>query len=341
MGKTLRELKEELAQLEIAIRLARDREGQKSRRSRKEGPGPTRQIATAIWSDRVPASLRRRVRHALAKLPGPGGWEAPDYRERVFAAIRNVAKAWGGKCVSVAYDGHKQPIEFECADGHRFPMLIHMVRNGSWCQACAYERATIHSLEEARALAAQRGSQCLSTRYDKLRSKLQWRCAAGHEWSASLEGALKGDWCRVCHFTRIKPQQEIIERTAAERGGRCLSAYIDKETALEWQCAEGHTWSAPWFRVSKGQWCHRCAVKARTRTIDDLRQVAQSRGGRCLSTSYLGVHEKHEWECMDRHVWHATANSIWRGSWCPECAWESRRMARNRRKDKGQAPILV
>lgn len=45
-------------------------------------------------------------------------------------AIRNVAKAWGGKCVSAAYDGHKQLVEFECTAGHRFPMLIHMVRNG-------------------------------------------------------------------------------------------------------------------------------------------------------------------------------------------------------------------
>jgi hypothetical protein len=47
----------------------------------------------------------------------------------------------------------------------------------------------------------------------------------------------------------------MIEMTAAERGGRCLSTYVDKETGLEWQRAEGHTWSAPWFRVSKGQWC--------------------------------------------------------------------------------------
>jgi hypothetical protein len=175
--KTLRELKQELTQLEIAIRLAGDRESRRARRREMTGPGPTRQIATAIWSERVPASIPRRVRHALAKLRGPGGWEAPDYRERVFAALRDVATAWGGKCVSAAYDGHKQPLDFECADGHHFPMLIHMVRNGSWCQACAYERATIHSLDEAHKLAARRGGERLSTHYDNLRSKLMWRCA--------------------------------------------------------------------------------------------------------------------------------------------------------------------
>jgi hypothetical protein len=46
----------------------------------------------------------------------------------------------------------------------------------------------------------------------------------------------------------------------------------------------GHTWLAPWFRVSKGQWCHQCAVKARTRTIEQMQEFALLRGGHCLST---------------------------------------------------------
>ncbi|TCK32028.1 hypothetical protein B0G84_9160 [Paraburkholderia sp. BL8N3] len=114
-----------------------------------------------------------------------------------------------------------------------------------------------------------------------------------------------------------------------------------KETPLEWQCAEGHIWKAQWFRVKKGQWCHRCAVTARTRTIEQMQEVANSRGGRCLSTAYPGVHGKLDLECGKGHTWKATVNSVWRGSWCPECAWESRRLARNRRRSKGSVPIMV
>ncbi|WP_341312404.1 hypothetical protein WN982_13035 [Paraburkholderia sp. IMGN_8] len=256
-------------------------------------------------------------------------------------AIRALAHAWGGQCLSKAYEGHKVPLVFECAVAHRFPMLMHGLRLGHWCHACAYDRATIYSLDDARAIAAERGGRCLSRSYLNSREKMRWRCEAGHTWSACLEQVLRGDWCQACHFERIKPRQDDIERAAAERGGRCLSAYIDKETPLQWQCAEGHTWFAPWFRVSKGQWCHLCAVKARTRTIEQMQDLAQSRGGRCLSTVYPGPHGKIEWQCGKGHAWHATVNSVWRGSWCPECAWESRRMARNRRRSKGAVPILL
>ncbi|MDT8840352.1 hypothetical protein ParKJ_23275 [Paraburkholderia fungorum] len=298
-------------------------------------------VASAAWSPRVPAQTRRRVQRALKGLCGLGSTAAFGYRERVFSGVRKVALAWGGSCVSATYDGYKVPLEFECAAGHHFPLSITVLRRGGWCQACHYGRATVHSIEEARQLAAQHGGLCLSASYEHTRAKLRWRCAAGHQWQATFEGVLRGDWCQTCHFERIKPRHEDIERAAVERGGRCLSAYVDKETPLDWQCAEGHTWSAPWFRVSKGQWCHRCAVIARTRTIEQMQDLAKSRGGLCLSTAYPGAHGKLELECGKGHTWKASVNSVWRGSWCPECAWESRRMARRRRRSKGAVPILL
>jgi hypothetical protein len=295
----------------------------------------------AAWSPRVPATIRKRVQRVLATLPGPGGSGAPDYRVRTFAGVQNLANAWGGTCLSAGYEGHKVPLDFACAAGHRFSMLMHGLRLGHWCQACAYDRATIYSLDDARAVAAERGGRCLSRRYHNSREKMRWRCESGHTWAASLEQVLHGDWCQACHFERIKPRQEDIERAAIERGGCCLSAYVDKETPLQWQCAEGHTWFAPWFRVSKGQWCHLCAVKARTRTIEQMQELAQSRGGRCLSTVYPGAHGKIEWQCAKGHVWHASVNSVWRGSWCPECAWASRRMGRRQKQGKNLVPIMV
>jgi hypothetical protein len=297
-------------------------------------------VPSAAWSQLVPAQTRTLVQRAIEEMLRLDIYAA-DYGERAIVAIQNIGRAWGGQCLSPDYEGSKVPLGFECAAGHRFQLSIVVLRRGGWCQACHYTRATVHSIDEARTLAAQHGGLCLSTSYQNGRAKLRWRCAAGHEWRANFEGVLRGDWCQACHFERIKPRQEDIERAAVERGGRCLSAYVDKETSLDWQCAEGHTWSAPWFRVSKGQWCHRCAVKARTRTIEQMQDLAKSRGGRCLSTAYPGVHGKLELECAKGHLWKATVNSVWRGSWCPECAWESRRMARNRRRSKGAVPIRL
>lgn len=55
-------------------------------------------------------------------------------------------------------------------------------------------------------------------------------------------------------------------------------------------------------------------------TIEDLYAVAAERGGKCLSTEYLGAHAAHDWECAKGHQWTASWNNIQKGSWCPTCA---------------------
>ena len=292
----------------------------------------------AAKSPRVPESTRLQVQGAIDNLPGPGGSAAPQYRVRVLAAIQSVAGAWGGRCLSHTYEGHKTRLEFECAAGHRFSMRIQGLRSGHWCRACANQRVRVYSIDDARATAAIHGGQCLSPHFENSLSKLQWQCAAGHTWHASLSSVSRGNWCRACHLETIRPTQAQLRRAAAERGGFCLSAYVDRDAPLEWQCAQGHRWHAQWFRVYKGQWCRRCAVESRTRSIEQMQQLARSRGGRCLSTTYPGAHGKIEWECAQHHVWHATVNSVWRGSWCPECARTKRTTRAGPRSRDAEAP---
>jgi hypothetical protein len=292
-------------------------------------------MSQAAKSLRIPESTRLQVQLALEKLPGPGGSAAPHYHERVLERIQSVARAWGGRCVSPGYEGHKARIEFECTAGHRFSMLMQGLRSGHWCRTCATDRLRIYSLEDACTTASSHGGKCLSTHFENNLALLHWSCTAGHTWQASLSSVMRGNWCRTCYLATVKPTQEQIQRVADEHKGRCLSAYNDRDTPLEWQCAQGHRWFAPWSRVRKGQWCRRCAVKARSRTIEQMRELAISRGGRCLSPSYPGAHGAIEWECSLQHIWRATANSVWRGSWCPECA-RTRRSGRD--PDAGATP---
>jgi hypothetical protein len=51
-----------------------------------------------------------------------------------------------------------------------------------------------------------------------------------------------------------------------------------------------------------------------------LQQIAQKKGGSCLSPICL-QREKLLWQCEKGHRWYAFANSImYSGSWCPVCA---------------------
>ncbi|WP_143135560.1 hypothetical protein [Burkholderia ubonensis] len=148
MEKSLPDLILELDELNRKIRRARLQEFKATNR--------------AAQSQRVPTAIRRQVQLALDELPGRAGLTLPEYRNRAFQGICDVARAWGGACLSKEYEGHTEPLEFVCAAGHRFSMLAHGLRLGHWCRECAYGRATVYSLDDARTIAIKRGGRCLS-----------------------------------------------------------------------------------------------------------------------------------------------------------------------------------
>jgi hypothetical protein len=149
------------------------------------------------------------------------------------------------------------------------------------------------TIEEVRALARERGGECLSTEYKNHRTPLRWRCANGHEWQATL-GDVKhsGYWCPTCAGRRRRLTIEDMRRIARERGGECLSEeYVNSRTPLLWRCAEGHQWEATPDSIrskrsnGRGTWCGQCARRGATAqlTIGEMRELAASRGGECLS----------------------------------------------------------
>lgn len=58
----------------------------------------------------------------------------------------------------------------------------------------------------------------------------------------------------------------------------------------------------------------------RRQWLDHYRAHARALGGDCLSAEYRSAHEKLHWRCAEGHEWHAEANSIRCGRWCPTCA---------------------
>jgi hypothetical protein len=54
--------------------------------------------------------------------------------------------------------------------------------------------------------------------------------------------------------------------------------------------------------------------------MQELRDIAASRGGQCLSIQYAGQGVKLKWRCQEGHEWDAGPSAIRRGAWCPYCA---------------------
>ena len=147
-----------------------------------------------------------------------------------------------------------------------------------------------------------------------------WKCDRGHSWRARVYSRT-GVHRRGCPHCAKNARLTLADMhaEAVVRGGQCLSvAYVNSTTALRWRCAEGHEWESSPSMVRSGNWCPRCAGKAK-RTVEEMSDLAESRGGKCISRTCRNVQTKLTWECAEGHRWRATPKDVIRGTWCPEC----------------------
>jgi hypothetical protein len=110
------------------------------------------------------------------------------------------------------------------------------------------------------ALAMEWGGECLSTEYHGQRTTLLFRCAHGHEWSASPNNVYhKGSWCPHCSGNAKLSIQDAHE-AAAVLGGVCLSSEYDSvHKPLKWRCANKHEFKASLTSVrTMGAFCLEC-----------------------------------------------------------------------------------
>lgn len=111
--------------------------------------------------------------------------------------LRATALARGGELLSVSAVGARDRLRWRCRMGHEWGATArNVLSNRSWCPVCAENHpGTIESL---RAVAIERGGQCLSTGYVGSQQKHAWCCSLGHVWEAIANNVVRGSWCPVC-----------------------------------------------------------------------------------------------------------------------------------------------
>ncbi len=233
--------------------------------------------------------------------------------------LRDVASSNGGKCNSKIFLGMDKHYSFECTEGHIWEARASdVIHQNTWCKICAgNEKQTI---EVAKKFAEKRGGYCLSEKYINNKAKLNWQCSKGHEWQQSFHEVKNGgSWCPVC-AGNLPLSLDDVKKLATKKGGRCISEeYRNIDSKLMWICAKGHKWEASAHSVKGGSWCPMCAGN-RKLDIGRMRQIAKSKGGKCLSQKYRNNKTPLEWECDKGHRWFARPDMVKnQNSWCPKC----------------------
>jgi len=180
------------------------------------------------------------------------------------------------------------------------------------------------NLQLLREIAKENEGTLISKIYLGTNSNHIWECSMGHQWEATPHNIKRGRWCPKCakeilgNLTRLDISH--MQDLAKKHGGKCLSKeYNNARVKLRWQCANNHIWEATPNKIQQGRWCARCS-KRFPLNINEMKEIAQNRGGLCLSEKYINARSKLKWQCSEGHEWMAVPDSVKRGTWCPECA---------------------
>ena len=119
---------------------------------------------------------------------------------------------------------------------------------------------------------------------------------------------------------RAEKWTKAISAYCTGRGGTLVTPRITLGTDRAiFRCANGHQWEAKAEAVMQLKtWCPHCAGMT-PRTLDELRFIAESRGGRLLSTVYVNVDATYNFECVLGHQFSNMFKKVERGQWCPTC----------------------
>jgi len=243
------------------------------------------------------------------------------------ADLKKIAQSRGGDCLGASHtNSSRKKFLWRCAEGHTWEALADSVKRGTWCPICSRNKQK-KTIDEMRGLAKQRDGECLSQVYVNAHTKLKWKCKNGHIFKSTPSKVKQGRWCRECGNRRAAFNRRIsmkkIQMIAKSRNGKCLSDSYDPGKHLKWQCEFGHIWEASIYNIKPGSWCPICGYGKGGRkslSIEEMRDIAASRGGKCLSARYNNVDSKLKWKCENGHVWMARPASIKKGHWCPDCA---------------------
>lgn len=241
-------------------------------------------------------------------------------------------------------------IWWRCDQGHRWQASVYArTRHSSGCPYCLGKKVLP-------------GENDLATRYPDLASewdrekngtlspadvmpgthrKVWWRCAAGHEWLATVKSRTEGAGCPVCAHRSVVQGENDLQTThpalAAqwhpEKNGALTPRMVVSGSARKvwWRCDKGHVWQASiTTRAGNNAGCPVCAGKTVIPGENDLQSnnptvAAQwhPEKNKPLEPTQVTPRSNRKvwWVCSYGHAWRASVSSrVEDNKGCPYCS---------------------
>ncbi len=240
---------------------------------------------------------------------------------------KEMARLRGGDCLSEEYKTGHLKLDWICANGHKWSAAYSDIKKGTWCPRCGAgirERLCRHFIEEI-------------TGYSFPKCRPKWLInSLGNQmeldgFSSRLSIAFEHNglhhYKKLSHFQRREESLERRKKDDELKVSLCrknkVSLIVIPYTVQQEELVD-YIYSALKKAMPNGKFKLPSEVLKRkyvpSDELSELKKIALSKGGICLSAYYGGIFTKCRFRCKKGHEWEAIPSSIKSGdSWCPKC----------------------
>lgn len=246
--------------------------------------------------------------------------------------MREIAEKHGGMCLSKSYKNVFTKLKWKCENGHIFEAIPKHIVNGHWCPNC-----TLYLNE-------QRCRYILETLLDVKFIK-DHNILNGFELDGYIDDLkLAFEYHGKQHFEQVD--------FFYSRGDMSLNDRMERDKLKEKRCKElGIDLIIIPYTVEPEEHITFIANELTKRgfqfkinpndinfenytftnqSLKEVQDIAESNGGRCLSTVYINADSKMNFICKNGHKFKMTPYNLKIGRWCRECFYIERAGASQR-----------
>jgi thiol-disulfide isomerase/thioredoxin len=300
-------------------------------------------LSTEYIGSNSKLEFRCAAGHTFASAPG-NMWHKKTWCKRCSAAhssnqfmagrdflaeLQDIARQRGGVLLSPEYIRSDVKLRFACADGHEWDSRPNDVRRGTWCPSCANKTEGM----VRRYLECRFGQPMPSRRLPWLVDQLgKQRVLDGYSEVLKLafeyHGVQHFEHTKFFHTEKTLEQQQdrdaFVREACAAAGVTLLEisslpdGYTQTDFVAHLDAILGSVPSLP--PEIPGGLEQFLAMPERISKLTEVQSLAQSLGGKCLSTKFISTNSKLTWECAKGHTWDAIPKTVKKGHWCPYCS---------------------
>lgn len=260
-------------------------------------------------------------------------------RKKTDESIKKIIELNGGKLLNGDRERRDSFVIVECKKGHVWRTTPGRLKRGGWCSSCCSGRYE----EVCRAYF----EQLLNHKFPRIRPK--WLRNPKTDFPLELDGYCEelglafehngGQHYKNRGFGDISCEdyslREKIKLTKCQEQGVILviipelvskTPVSELRKIIKFELLKGNFSIPPDFDTKD---INLKNLDSRDSFIYEISAVAEKRGGKLLSTEYLGIGEKLKWKCEKGHEWEANPYNVKNGSWCPICSNHIRKTIRD------------